>query len=51
MNGRTPGAAGQHWNMAYVASTDFNLYAINMNTGQLKWRYVSGCQSSRARRE
>ncbi len=42
VNGRTPGAAGQHWNMAYVASTDFNLYAINMNTGQLKWRYVSG---------
>jgi outer membrane protein assembly factor BamB len=40
--GRTPGAAGQHWNMAYVASADFNLYAINMNTGQLKWRYVSG---------
>jgi outer membrane protein assembly factor BamB len=40
--GRTPGAAGQHWNMAYVASTDFNLYAINMNNGALKWRYVSG---------
>ena len=38
VNGRTPGVAGQHRNMAYVASTDFNLYAIDMTGGQLKWR-------------
>jgi outer membrane protein assembly factor BamB len=41
-NGRVVGGAGQFRNIAYVASSDFNLYAINMNGGKLVWRYVSG---------
>lgn len=39
--GKSAGAAGQHQNMAYVGSDDFNLYAIDMNNGRLIWRYVS----------
>lgn len=39
--GKAPGAAAQHLNMAYFGSDDFNLYAINMNSGRLAWRYVA----------
>lgn len=41
-HGKTLGGAGQYNNFAYMASSDFNLYAINMGTGKLQWRYVSG---------
>ena len=40
--GQTPAAPGQHLHMAYVASDDFNLYAISMKSGLLVWRYASG---------
>jgi outer membrane protein assembly factor BamB len=40
--GQTPGAAGHHWNMAYVGSDDFNLYAFDMIGGRLKWRHAAG---------
>src|SRR5262249_51704914 len=32
----------QHLNVAFLASDDYNLYAINMKTGELVWRHVSG---------
>ncbi|HZZ80091.1 MAG TPA: PQQ-binding-like beta-propeller repeat protein [Gemmataceae bacterium] len=41
-HGKVLGGAGQYRNIAYLASSDFNLYAINMNGGHLVWRYVSG---------
>src|SRR5262249_13022941 len=40
--GNTPAPTGQHLYMAYIGSDDFNLYAIDMRSGKLKWRYVSG---------
>ncbi len=40
--GKAPAAPAQHLNMAYFGSDDFNLYAINMNSGRLAWRYVAG---------
>jgi outer membrane protein assembly factor BamB len=40
--GKTLGAPGQYRNMAFLASDDFNVYAINMNNGRLAWRYVAG---------
>jgi hypothetical protein len=42
VNGKAPGAPGQHRNMAFVGSDDYNLYAINMYSGRLSWRYVAG---------
>ena len=42
VHGRALGGAGQYNEIAYLASSDFNLYAINMNGGKLVWRYVSG---------
>ena len=39
---KTLGAPGQYRNMAFLASDDFNVYAINMNNGRLAWRYVAG---------
>jgi outer membrane protein assembly factor BamB len=44
-NGKTPGAAGQHLHVAFVASEDFNVYAINLKSvqeAQIIWRHVSG---------
>jgi outer membrane protein assembly factor BamB len=40
--GRVRSAAGQHLEVAYLASDDFNLYAVNMKSGELIWRYISG---------
>ncbi len=40
--GKSPAAAAQYRNIAYVGSDDFNVYAINMNNGRLAWRHVSG---------
>jgi outer membrane protein assembly factor BamB len=33
---------GQHEVMAYVGSLDFNVYALNMASGKLIWRFLSG---------
>jgi outer membrane protein assembly factor BamB len=41
-HGKVAGAAGQHNHIAYIGSDDFNLYAINMKSGELEWRHVSG---------
>ncbi|MBI1832594.1 MAG: PQQ-binding-like beta-propeller repeat protein [Planctomycetes bacterium] len=40
--GQAPAAAGQHLHMAFIASDDFNLYAVNMKSGLITWRHVSG---------
>jgi outer membrane protein assembly factor BamB len=40
--GLTPAAPAQHLNTAYLASDDFNLYAVNMKSGELEWRHISG---------
>src|SRR5260370_37285726 len=40
--GQVAAAAGQHLHVAYLASDDFNLYAVNLKSGELIWRYVSG---------
>ena len=40
--GRVASAAGQHLHVAYLASDDFNLYAVNLKSGELIWRYISG---------
>jgi outer membrane protein assembly factor BamB len=42
MGGRVLSAAGQYRQFAYVGSNDANLYAFNIETGRLTWRYVSG---------
>jgi len=42
MGGRVLAAAGQYKQFAYVGSNDANLYAFNIDTGRLTWRYVSG---------
>jgi outer membrane protein assembly factor BamB len=34
--------AGQHDDMAYVASSDGNVYAMSITSGRLSWRFVSG---------
>jgi outer membrane protein assembly factor BamB len=34
--------AGQHDETAYVASTDFNVYAVSITGGRVFWRYASG---------
>jgi hypothetical protein len=33
---------GQHGNFAYIASQDFRIYALDMETGQVLWRFVTG---------
>ncbi len=33
---------GNYRNMAYVGSSDFNVYALNMGSGKLLWRFLSG---------
>jgi outer membrane protein assembly factor BamB len=33
---------GQHGNMAYIASEDFNLYALNISGGRIVWRFTAG---------
>jgi outer membrane protein assembly factor BamB len=33
---------GQYGSIAYVASRDYNLYALNMATGRTLWRYTAG---------
>jgi len=40
--GKVLGAAGQHQHVAYLASDDYNLYAVSMKGGELLWRHVSG---------
>ena len=40
--GKSLGAPGQHRDIAYIGSDDFNLYAVSMAGGRLVWRYVSG---------
>ena len=34
-----PAPAGQHLHIAYLASDDFNLYAVNMKNGKLNAIY------------
>lgn len=34
--------AGHFGNMAYVGSTDFNVYALNTLSSKLRWRFLSG---------
>ncbi|MBI2806425.1 MAG: PQQ-binding-like beta-propeller repeat protein [Planctomycetes bacterium] len=45
--GNTPAGAGQHQHIAYLASDDFNLYAVDMQKGDLLWRYASGAPIKR----
>jgi outer membrane protein assembly factor BamB len=33
---------GQHGDMAYVASEDFNLYAASIDAGRVRWRFTCG---------
>jgi hypothetical protein len=33
---------GQHGDMAYIASEDYNLYAVNIPAGRIRWRFTSG---------
>lgn len=40
--GRTNAAPGQHQHLGYLASDDFNLYAVDLRSGRLQWRHVSG---------
>jgi outer membrane protein assembly factor BamB len=41
-NGRLGGRPGQFLDTAYLGSLDSNLYALNINTGRLEWRYTAG---------
>ncbi len=41
-HGKVLGGAGQYNEIAYIGSSDFNLYAVNMNGGKIGWRFVSG---------
>jgi outer membrane protein assembly factor BamB len=42
--GRLALALGQHEDTAYIASSDFNVYALNITGGQLRWRTSLGGQ-------
>ncbi len=33
---------GQYGDVAYVGSQDANVYAVNLNTGRVMWRYTAG---------
>jgi outer membrane protein assembly factor BamB len=33
---------GQHGDLAYIPSQDFRMYALDMATGQIRWRFVTG---------
>jgi outer membrane protein assembly factor BamB len=39
--------AGQFADTAYIGSQDANLYALNINTGVLRWRYTAGTAVTR----
>jgi hypothetical protein len=41
-NSGVAAALGQHGNFAYIASQDFRIYALDMETGQVLWRFVTG---------
>ena len=40
--GRLAVSLGQHDETAYVAASDYNLYAINISAGKLLWRFAAG---------
>jgi outer membrane protein assembly factor BamB len=40
-NGPLGGRPGQFLDTAYIGSRDFNLYALNITTGRLDWRYTA----------
>src|SRR5262249_20778558 len=42
-----PVPPGQFGDIAYIGGRDANLYALNMNTGRLVWRYTAGTSISR----
>jgi len=42
VRGRLVVPIGQHDETAYVAGSDYNVYAINVSGGQLLWRFAAG---------
>ncbi|HZY83782.1 MAG TPA: PQQ-binding-like beta-propeller repeat protein [Gemmataceae bacterium] len=46
-NGVLDALPGQFLDTAFIGSHDFNLYALNINTGRLDWRYTAGGPVSR----
>ncbi len=40
--GKVSAAMGQHGAMAYIGSEDYTLYALNMETHTLSWRFLAG---------
>jgi hypothetical protein len=46
-NGVLDAPPGQFLDTAYIGSHDTNLYALNINTGRLDWRYTAGAAVTR----
>jgi outer membrane protein assembly factor BamB len=47
LEGKVRVPQGQFGDTAYVATEDASLHSINMNTGRLRWRHVSGSPVTR----
>jgi outer membrane protein assembly factor BamB len=45
--GPVPAPPGSFGDEAYIGSRDANLYALNINTGRLRWRYTAGTALTR----